>query len=87
MRGKKLWNAVMAGMLCVSMLAGCGAKTENAPSEPAASEAAQTGEQESTEKAVEESAEAAGETPSWKKDTSPITIDWFVAYDLSLIHI
>ena len=24
MRGKKLWNAVMAGMLCVSMLAGCG---------------------------------------------------------------
>ena len=39
------------------------------------------GEQESTEKAVEESAEAAGETPSWKKDTSPITIDWFVAYD------
>ena len=81
MRGKKLWNAVMAGMLCVSMLAGCGAKTENAPSEPAASEAAQTGEQESTEKAVEESAEAAGETPSWKKDTSPITIDWFVAYD------
>ena len=63
MRGKKLWNAVMAGMLCVSMLAGCGAKTENAPSEPAASEAAQTGEQESTEKAVEESAEAAGETP------------------------
>ena len=46
MRGKKLWNAVMAGMLCVSMLAGCGAKTENAPSEPAASEAAQTGEQE-----------------------------------------
>ncbi len=81
MRGKKLWNAVMAGMLCVSMLAGCGAKTENAPSEPAASEAAQTGEQESTEKAAEESAEAAGETPSWKKDTSPITIDWFVAYD------
>ena len=81
MRGKKLWNAVMAGMLCVSMLAGCGAKTENTPSEPAASEAAQTGEQESTEKAVEESAEAAGETPSWKKDTSPITIDWFVAYD------
>lgn len=81
MRGKKLWNAVMAGMLCVSMLAGCGAKTENAATEPAASEAAQTGEQESTEKAVEESAEAAGETPSWKKDTSPITIDWFVAYD------
>ncbi len=81
MRGKKLWNAVMAGMLCVSMLAGCGAKTENAPSEQAASEAAQTGEQESTEKAAEESAEAAGETPSWKKDTSPITIDWFVAYD------
>lgn len=81
MRGKKLWNAVMAGMLCVSMLAGCGAKTENAPSEPAASEAAQTGEQESAEKAVEEFAEAAGETPSWKKDTSPITIDWFVAYD------
>lgn len=81
MRGKKLWNAVMAGMLCVSMLAGCGAKTENAPSEPDASEAAQAGEQESTEKAVEESTEAAGETPSWKKDTSPITIDWFVAYD------
>lgn len=81
MRGKKLWNAVMAGMLCVSMLAGCGAKTENAPSEPAASEAAQTEEQESAEKTGEESAEAAVETPSWKKDSSPITIDWFVAYD------
>lgn len=81
MRGKKLWNAVMAGMLCVSMLAGCGAKTENTPLEPAASEAVQAGGQESAENAGEESTEAAGETPSWKKDTSPITIDWFVAYD------
>lgn len=71
MRGKKLWNAVMAGMLCVSMLAGCGAKTENAPSEPAASEAAQTGEQESTEKAVEESAEAARRDTELEKGYQP----------------
>lgn len=81
MRGKKLWNAVMAGMLCASILAGCGAKAENTPQESASSEAVLSEAQESTDKAGGESAEADAETPSWKKDASPITIDWFVAYD------
>ena len=62
---KLLSCALLAGVL----LAGC--TNGNAP---ASSETASVTSQQST-------ASISADTPSWKLDTSPLTIRWFVAYD------
>ena len=76
MKRKRISSILLAGAVCVSLLSGCGSKGEETAADIPQSEALQT---EAAEESQNE--EAAGETPSWKKDTSPVTIDWFVAYD------
>lgn len=75
MERKRIWKAILAGAVCFSLLSGCGNRGEETVDIPQSEKPqAEAGE------VLREQGEA-GEGPSWKKDTSPITIDWFVAYD------
>lgn len=76
MNMRKLTATLLAGALCLSALAGCQAAPAATSAEPSKTEGA------SSEAAAEgEASQATADGPSWKKDTSPITLEWFVAYD------
>lgn len=93
---KNKWMALfLAGTLCVTALAGCGDKKNDpqnttAQGGTAATEAQDgggTGGQDAaggtdqTGQSGESGQSGQQEGASWKQDTAPITIDWFVAYD------
>jgi putative aldouronate transport system substrate-binding protein len=63
---------VVAVMMLVTLLAGCGGKPA-AGSESTATEAATTTVQEETKPNPDE--------PGWKQDTKPVTLDWYINYD------
>ena len=69
---KRLAAMLLCACLALGMLAGCGGETEDNDSAPP--------EKDSSEEGTE-GGEVSADTPSWKRDTTPITIDWFVVYD------
>lgn len=75
MKAKKSLAAAWALILAISMLAGCGSNSGNinnsAPIEGTSASSA-----DGSQTAVVDDS-----LPSWKRDTSPVTIDWFVSYD------
>lgn len=75
-RSKRVISLIIALIFAVAMLAGCGASKDN-NSEPTASEAAPAADT-AVDEASSTVAEPAEEEPGWKKDTSPVTIDWYV---------
>jgi len=72
---KKLFTLLLCTGLTLGMLTGCG------NSDNKESEVEKTSESSKTSDAEEASGEETDDLPSWKQDTTPITIDWFVAYD------
>ena len=74
---KKAVSLIMLLAFAVTMLVGCGTSNSTNPdqsSAPAASSAVSTEASASAEPA----ASAAGDEPGWKKDTSPIKLDWYI---------
>ena len=77
MKTKKWLALVLAMVMALSLLAGCGGK-DNTPPEPAP-EPAPAAPENSDPAAPETPAPVDG--PSWTQDTSDCTITWFMAYD------
>lgn len=69
MKFKKVLSLLLAGMMCVSCLVGCGAASST------------TSVPESADAADVTSAEPQTYEHSWEEDTSDCTITWFWAYD------
>jgi len=81
-RGMKRFLSIMlTGMMCISLLTGCGAGSKTSEEAADTTAAKDNKAAETTDGATAETADTAVEGPSWKRDTTPITVDWFVAYD------
>ena len=96
MKAKRLFSLLAAGILCFTALAGCSKDTASSGSEPVSSTTEDKGDdskEAEDSKETEESDESGessiggeepvdlGDTPSWRADTSPMTIEWFAAFD------
>lgn len=85
MKARKQLALLLVFVMILTLLGGCSKKDETAKTDTGA----RTGSSVSTDQKEENSASAedAGETgthlatPSWKTDTSPITLEWFIGYD------
>lgn len=81
MQVKRLLCLMLAVLMFIGILAGCGSKTENTNSSNNAVDEGQNTENQNTGTESEGNDEDLATLPSWKRDTTPITVDWFVAYD------
>jgi len=70
----RLAGIVMAILMAVSAFAGCGGSTESTGTTAGTTEAAATS-------IADTKTEPAAKGPSWKLDTSPVTLDWFINLD------
>lgn len=74
---KKLVAFLLAASMAAALVSGC--STPGGSSSP--SSTAPDSQPESEGSASEAGEQGDGDTPSWKQDTSPCTVSWFLAYD------
>lgn len=85
MKNKRMLALLLAGLMCAGSVIGCGG-AQNAAEKESTQMAAETVQEEAEVQetaAAQETEEQAAtdDLPSWKRDTTPIEVDWFVAYD------
>lgn len=74
----KKWKAVFAIVCIAALLCGCGSTPSSTPSSKVEASSAVKS---STPESEPVSSGTALASPSWKTDTSPITLEWFIGYD------
>lgn len=74
---KKLVAFLLAASMAAALVSGC--STPGGSSSP--SSTAPDSQPESEGSSSEAGEQGDGDTPSWKQDTSPCTVSWFLAYD------
>lgn len=74
----KKWKTVFAVVCIAGLLCGCAGTPSSTPSSKAGTSSAVSA---STPESEPASSGTTLASPSWKTDTSPITLEWFVGYD------
>lgn len=77
MKKQKTISIFLAAVMCAAALSGCGDKGQDNGTQTGSKD--QSGTVSSSSGAAAASEDFDG--PSWKRDTTPVTVDWFVAYD------